>query len=627
MANDSAYNILSEFSDDSLKNIQPIQGGFVEYAPAGEPEKDPVNVDIATKDVQNTDYFDLMSDYYAGTYLPVKQEGELEFQRQYNALGLGKKYTPEQFKSTIENYIGEIPKSSTTDKAFRFLFDSLNAKTPFYGAAGVFDVIAQATGKYLDREENQKAMELQRNLQIGELAVKQAQEANQNLFLKEADLREKMMGYNFDLQKSYLGMDEEIRKKLLAFDLDVDLNKVKTSSEMLKNLQKPISMVYTKDGKNYIPTAVQLRPNEDMTGVIPYSLQQVEQPDGTFKMEFREGPPEGTTNYYFTTSVSDPSESAIGATKLAGPSATQFAEAQSEYYGLKNAGNLIEDIIIENNQSIAAGTGPTVGVRGLFGKLKQGIRLTGSEILDEIQGNNGVSLGDALYEFGSAKAGDMKKLSMLEKQGQDVYVDTDFDAANMFPITLEKFDKPNGTGGTEEITFQTGALTLNNLLDPNWYQVNLNYNPAYAKNAVREKIIAYALARGLKSTGRLNVDDLQQARDATQLYGFIPSAEVITKLNVILDTIRNAQINTISALKFGSNLDLTQIDPDIKKDYDQLQTFLEKTGRDNQSLYNRIDVQPPVEEKQGGDSSNNTLIIDDDEPAQSLDINSWTGGN
>jgi len=216
---------------------------------------------------------------------------------------------------------------------------------------------------------------------------------------------------------------------------------------------------------------------------------------------------------------------------------------------------------------------------------------------------------------------------MLEKQGKDVYVDTDFDAANMFPITLEKFDKPNGKGGTEEITFQTGALTLNNLLDPNWYQVNLNYNPAYAKNAVREKIIAYALARGLKSTGRLNVDDLQQARDATQLYGFIPSAEVITKLNVILDTIRNAQINTISALKFGSNLDLTQIDPDIKKDYDQLQTFLEKTGRDNQSLYNRIDAQPPVEEKQGGDSSNDTLIIDDDEPAQSLDINSWTGGN
>ena len=373
--------------------------------------------------------------------------------------------------------------------------------------------------------------------------------------------------------------------------------------------------------------SIQLRPNEDMTGVIPYSLQQVEQPDGTFKTEFREGPPEGTTNYYFTTSVSDPSESAIGATKLAGPSATQFAEAQSEYYGLKNAGNLIEDIIIENNQSIANNTGPTVGVRGLFGKLKQGIRLTGAEILDEVQTSSGVSIGDAIYEFGSAKAADMKKLSMLEKQGQDVYVDTDFDAANNFPITFEKFDKPNGTGGTEKITFQTGALTLNNLLDPNWYQVNLNYNPAYAKNAVREKIIAYALARGLKSTGRLNVDDLQQARDATQLYGFIPSADVITKLNVILDTIRNAQINTISALKFGSNLDLTQIDPDIKKDYDQLQTFLEKTGRDNQSLYNQINAQPPVEEKQGGDSSNDTLIIDDDEPAQSLDINSWTGGN
>ncbi len=31
-----------------------------------------------------------MSDYLTGTYIPIKTAGELEFQQQYDALGLGK---------------------------------------------------------------------------------------------------------------------------------------------------------------------------------------------------------------------------------------------------------------------------------------------------------------------------------------------------------------------------------------------------------------------------------------------------------------------------------------------------------------------------------------------------------
>ncbi len=99
MANDSAYNILGEFKDDSLNEI--TSGGFVEYSPIGQPgQKDSVNVDIATQDVQNEDYYDIMSDYFAGDYLPVKEQGLLDFQQEYEALGLGKKTTP----STIQIY-------------------------------------------------------------------------------------------------------------------------------------------------------------------------------------------------------------------------------------------------------------------------------------------------------------------------------------------------------------------------------------------------------------------------------------------------------------------------------------------------------------------------------------------
>ena len=205
--------------------------------------------------------------------------------------------------------------------------------------------------------------------------------------------------------------------------------------------------------------------------------------------------PEGTTNYYFTTSVADPSESAATASKLAGPSASQFQEAQSEYLGLKNAGNLVEQIIIENNASVAAGKGFTVGLTGTINKIEQGLRLTGSELLNEIKGQNGISLGESIYQFGESKIADQKRLAEQERQGQDVYVDTDFARTNMMPISIEKFSRPNGAGSKTEVTLAPGSVSLENLLNPNWYVLNYNYNPVYANNVVREKIISYALAR------------------------------------------------------------------------------------------------------------------------------------
>ena len=627
MANDSAYNILGEFRDDSLDNIK--SGGFVEYSPIGEPgQKDSTNVEIATQDVQNEDYYDIMSDYFAGSYLPVKEQGALDFEQEFNALGLGKKTTPQQFKSIIEQSIGEIPKTSTTEKALRFLFDSLNAKTPFYGTAGVFDVLAQATGKFLDREEAAEALEIERRLAIGELAAKQSAEANKDMFLKEAELRTKLLGYNQELAKSYLNFGEETRNKLLQFDLDTQLDKVKTSNQMLTNLQKPISMVYTTDGENYIPTAVQLRPNADMTEIVPYSLQKVEQEDGTTKLEFREGPPEGTKNFYFTTSVSDPSESATKASDLAAPTANQYQEAIATYYGLKTSGNLVEDIILKNNESVLAGEGPTVGIRGLIGKLKQGFTLTLGEALDEIKSSDGVSLNESLVQFGEAKIQDMKRLEQQAKQGDelaDALLDTDFDRTNTLPITLETFSRPNGKGKKGEITLPAGSVSLNQLLDPLFLQTNYNYQPAYAQNVVREKIIAYSLARALKTSGRLNVDDLEQAREAVQLYGFVSSQDVITRLGVILESIRNAQRNTILSLKFGSNIDLLEIDPELKKDFNQLENFMNETGQGMESLYNQIQAQPQVESQEPSGNVNNNPEITD-EAAEALDINSWVGG-
>ena len=187
------------------------------------------------------------------------------------------------------------------------------------------------------------------------------------------------------------------------------------------------------------------------------------------------------------------------------------------------------------------------------------------------------------------------------------------------------FSRPNGQGKKDTITLPAGTINLNQLLDPLFLQTNYNYQPAYAQNVVREKIIAYSLARALKTSGRLNVDDLEQAREAVQLYGFVSSQDVITRLGVILESIRNAQRNTILSLKFGSNIDLLEIDPELKKDFNQLETFMDQTGQTTESLYNQIQTQPQVESQEpGGNINNNPEISDED--AEALDINSWVGG-
>jgi hypothetical protein len=84
-------------------------------------------------------------------------------------------------------------------------------------------------------------------------------------------------------------------------------------------------------------------------------------------------------------------------------------------------------------------------------------------------------------------------------------------------------------------------------------------------------------------------------------------------------------LNTVASLKFGSNIDLAQINPDIAKDYNQLEAYLEATNRDKESLYNTFNAQPPVESQPPSGSTNNIPSITD-EDAESLDINNWVGG-
>jgi len=61
-----------------------------------------------------------------------------------------------------------------------------------------------------------------------------------------------------------------------------------------------------------------------------------------------------------------------------------------------------------------------------------------------------------------------------------------------------------------------------------------NYDPALAANEIKLNSIYYALARARKPTGRLNVDDIKNAKQSLQLYNLDTSSDtVITALQSI----------------------------------------------------------------------------------------------
>jgi len=64
-----------------------------------------------------------------------------------------------------------------------------------------------------------------------------------------------------------------------------------------------------------------------------------------------------------------------------------------------------------------------------------------------------------------------------------------------------------GVPDTTEIKRQVG---IKDLYRPFTY-TSMGYDEEYARNKVRENLIIYALARALKPTGRLNVDDIKRA--------------------------------------------------------------------------------------------------------------------
>jgi len=158
----------------------------------------------------------------------------------------------------------------------------------------------------------------------------------------------------------------------------------------------------------------------------------------------------------------------------------------------------------------------TVAVMGTINYIKQ----VGAGVLSDFMGENALStaLTNAVAE-GSTFLADDAEIS------QEI---------------IEKF-------GSDQ------AQQIQDLLDPEALKNNAelqkkifgNFRPELADNRARINAIVYALARARKSTGRLNMDDIQRAYQDIKISGIgIDSKTVATKLNTIKNELLRAHRRT-----------------------------------------------------------------------------------
>jgi hypothetical protein len=281
-----------EFTIEPIKAVNPVtgvQGGTFTVNEAREAEKnkvkDEIGMDAAMQAVDQTPIFNQMALDAVNSYIPVRQQMEENVALIAQQMGIGERVTFDQALSEIQSQLGPLPRTKGIDKALNILVDSVNARTPYQGAAGIFDIIAQATGKYLERETAEKAARTAHGLKIRELAITQMQDQNAAILAKEADFFLKKMGMEDDYLQKFYSQTNEIQKQINQFNLDDLKAKQKAAYDLFANPMRLYNNVtfMTKDGPTVSTSKLVF--NEDKGEYEIMLPRQAEDGDTVFDQE------------------------------------------------------------------------------------------------------------------------------------------------------------------------------------------------------------------------------------------------------------------------------------------------------------------------------------------------------
>jgi hypothetical protein len=339
----------------------------------------------------------------------------------------------------------------------------------------------------------------------------------------EADYYAKMMGYDNDTAQKYLGFSDKMLQKIAQTNMDIEKKKVSASLDLLKNPSKPLNIgYYDRTGKFNGPVAAM--PILTDQGV-QYRMGRVDEASGNIIYDQIIPPDaEGKANFYLMGKEGAPADAKI--LKDDQLTAAKRAEGSANLFTLQNQYDDVQSIL-----KIAYDDPSKVGITGSIKKSLQEVGAV-TESLFNMLGN----------DAGKGAIG-----TNLVGQGQMLF---SYDQGN--PGALD-------TGGTVDTTIQSDIIlndvptnipfkkeskvvqaSLDDITKVGWWE-SQGYDPDYAQNKVKEIFIIYGLARALKSTGRLNVDDIQRASEAVSIYGLQSPQAAIAKLEQVAQKLSDAQ--------------------------------------------------------------------------------------
>ena len=544
----SGYDILTPYSDPSNQTIQPYSPFSTDdnvyikktITDKGNEVED-TTVEEVSEDVNNTEYFNYMANMYAGQYIPVRAQREKYANMYAEKLGIGTRYSANDFKEDIEKNIGPIPEQSAAKNATMFILDSLTGRTPFKGVTGALDVILQATNRALTRDEAYNLQRMERELAIGELAVKQAQEANQNILETESKFYLEQMGYDEKALGEQMGFTSDILTKIAATDLDMQKEKIKASTDLINSLEKTnlTNKPFNVKVKN---------PETGLYDILPEAVKQVTVRDknGNLTTQIMSGridPNTGlqvfdqpiSTDFVVVGGSNVGSESKILSEES--PKINLIREKTGEYF---NLGGQLEDVRMVRNTSM-----DKVGIKGSVKSIFQEAIASGKDLLSIVNEISGSGAGTSLINSSQAQYEDDKiKFSQSFNSANA----QDYEGSNIVQVKVPLVVAGVRVPGKYE-TVEVEA-SVDNIMDESWYRLNFpeaqKYDPSFAQNKVRENFIVYGLARTLKPTGRLNVDDISRASNAVSIYGFTSAEAVMARMEVIEQKMMQAQRQLIN---------------------------------------------------------------------------------
>jgi len=581
--NESGFDTLKAFSQpEGTFSFDPYQG----YEQAGQAlrkeAKEAINTDLAVTAVDETPNYNKLANQFAGQYIPVRQASEDEAGIIAQQLGLGKRYSAEEMKAQIEKTLGPLPERNQKRRAVSFLVNSLRAKTPYKGAAGVLDVLLQSYSVDMTQEQALEIEQLKHKMAVGELAVKQAQDANEAVLAKEAQFYLKKMGQDNDYLQKYLSFNKDLALKFAAFDIEKEANKVKGAQELINNPDRlDPNISYTVNGQTFTNVSRRVL-NEE--GSYQYKLIDE---DGNFTRPVPINPETGFPDFFISPKQAPITEASLRDTGGTGISGSKQAELSGDIFALDRASQTLGDILNSQAEAIKKG-GSYLGITGVINNLYQEAPLLFDDILDGITG-------------GSKTWG--------EPADNSVY--------NMIDFEVPK-DGFTVFGKTKTVTKNVNLAAL---LDTMTY-TSLGYDKTYAQNKVRENIIIYALARAQKPTGRLNVDDVKRASDSVNISGLQSDERVQAQLEEVLKFI-NRGIQSIYDQGYqqntkGENYNIFDSNQAIDGVIKRMQ---ENLGISESEI---TKTEEPVE----GEVPNTTVSDEDEEEAISISNDQiFSGGN